>query len=214
MNSTGPSTGIIFSLQIYKEKLQLNIGITMNDFVTVFIVPKDINMSHPVLMIASLVAIGICVTDVILRRKGRKGLIPWPTWTMPPIFGIVVGSILLFFSTALFRNGIVQRNELVSAYERGEYEIAEGVVHVFHMQPAGGHDKGDIVRVGNTEFVIDHFRFTPGYDLTIARGGALKNGAYARVYHQKGTIMRIDIRKTQTDGGAGTNGFICLSGGN
>ena len=134
----------------------------MNDFVTVFVVPKDIDMSQPVVMIASFVCIGICTAEVILRKKGRKGIIPWRTY-LPPTFGIVVGSILLFFSMALFWSGIVQTNKLVSAYEHGEYNIVEGIVHVLHMQPAGGHDKGDILRIGNDEFVIDYFRFTPGY---------------------------------------------------
>lgn len=171
----------------------------MNDFVTVFVIPKDIDMSHPVLMIASSVCIAICVTEVILRKKGRRGIFPWPTLTMPPTFGIVVGSILLIGSSAIFIHSIFQSSKLVSAYKRGECEVAEGFVHVLHTQPRSGHDKGDIVRIGNKELEIDYFRLTPGYDLTIAHGGALKDGVYARVYHKKGTIMRIDIRKTKTD---------------
>lgn len=169
----------------------------MNDFVTVFIVPKDIEVSLFVVIIASLVAISICIAEVILRRKGRKGIIPWPTRTMPPTFGIVVGSILLISYSAIFIQSIVQTKMIVSAYEHGEYKVAEGVVHVLHKQPSGGHDKGDILRIGNNEFEIDYFQFTPGYDLTIAHGGALKDGVFARVYHQKDIIMRIDILKTQ-----------------
>ena len=127
--------------------------------------------------------ITICITEVILRKKDRRGIFPWPTLTMPPTFGIVVGSILLIGSSVIFINSIVQSHRLVSAYKHGECEVAEGIVHVLHNQPAGDNDKGDIVRIGNDEFIINYFRFTPGYDLTIAHGGALKN----RVYLNRGT---------------------------
>lgn len=170
----------------------------MNDFVTVFIVPKDIEVSVLVGAIMSLVFVVICIVEVILRKKGRKGIFPCPTWTLPPTFGIVIGSIILFGASTIFIRSIIQSNRLVSAYKRGEYEVAKGIVHVLHKQPAGGHDKGDIFRIGDDEFVINYFRFTPGYNLTIANGGVLKDGVYAKVYHQKGTIMRIDILKTQT----------------
>ena len=170
----------------------------MNDFVTVFIVPKDIDMARPVAIIASLVFIAISIADVILRKKGRKGIIPWPTWTMPPTFGIVVGSILLFGFSTIFIHSIVQSHRLVSAYERGEYEVVEGIIDILNMQPAHGHGRGDIIRIGNVEFeIID--RSKPGYTLTIANGGVLRDGIYARVYHKEDNIMRIDIRKTRTD---------------
>ena len=171
----------------------------MDDFVTVFIVPKDIDLPAIVLMIASLVATAICVAEVILRKKGRKGIIPWPKWTGPPELGIVAGSILLIGSSAIFISSIIQSNKLVSAYEHGQYEVTEGIVEVLHKQPHEGHDKDDIVRIGNQEFEIDYFNGTRGYNLTIAHGGALKEGVYAKVYHRKGTIIRIDIRKTQKD---------------
>ncbi len=168
----------------------------MNDFITEFIVPKESEVSVFVGMIASLVAIAIFVAEVILRKKGRTGLIPWPTWTLPPTFGIVVGSILLAGTSYVFVRSMVQTNRLLSAYEQAEYKVAEGIVDVLHMQPRGGHDRGDIVRIGSDEFEINSFRFTPGYNLTIAYGGVLRDGVYARVYHLKGIIMRIDIRKT------------------
>ena len=179
----------------------------MNDFVTVFTVPKNIDASILILIIPSLVFIAICIAEIVLRKKGRRGIFPWPTLTMPPIFGIVVGSILLIGASAILINSIIKTNRLVSAYKDGEYEIVEGIVHVLHKQTADSHDKVDVVKIGNTEFVINSSRFTPGYNLTIADGGVLKDGVYARVYHQKGTIMRIDIRKTKTDDNPiGTNG--------
>ena len=168
----------------------------MNDFITIFVIPRNTEAYIPILIIASLVTIAISVAEVILRKKG-KGIFPWATSTMPPTFGIVVGSILLIGYSAILIYSIVQSNRLVSAYKNGEYDIAEGIVHVLHTQPRGGHDKGDIVRIGNDEFVIDYHKFTVGYDLTITNGGVLKDGIYARVYHKKGIIMRIDIPKAQ-----------------
>ncbi|MCP4259574.1 MAG: hypothetical protein GY774_18995 [Planctomycetes bacterium] len=167
----------------------------MNDFTTVFVIPKEFDVSLIVGAIASLVLITICVADIVLRKKGRKGLIPWPTWTLPPTFGIVVGSILLMGISFVLVDSALQTNKLLSAYNQGKYKIAEGIVDVSHMQQYGGSGRGDIVRIGSEEFEIDYTSFTPGYSLTIAYGGVLKNGVYARVYHRKGIIMRIDIRK-------------------
>jgi len=167
----------------------------MNDFVTVFIVPKDIEVSLLVSMIVSLLLIAICVAEVILRKKGRKGIFPWPELTMPPTFGIVVGSIILIGASTIFIHSIIQSNRLVSEYERGEYEVVEGIINVLHMQPAHGNGRGDIVRIGNVEFEII-YRSKPGYTLTIANGGVLRDGIYARVYYKEDNIMRIDIHKT------------------
>ncbi len=167
----------------------------MNDFTTVFVIPKEFDVSPIVLSIASLVLITICVADIILRKKGRKGLIPWPTWTLPPTFGIVVGSILLMVYSCVLVASALQTNRLLSAYNQGKYKIAEGIVDVSHMQRHGGGGRGDIVRIGSEEFEIDYTSPTPGYTLTISHGGVLKDGVYARVYHHQGIIMRIDIRK-------------------
>ncbi|MCA9646393.1 MAG: hypothetical protein KC492_37160 [Myxococcales bacterium] len=66
-----------------------------------------------------------------------------------------------------------------------------------HVQPWEGHDLGDVVRLGDEEFVIDHFRSTPAYHQTIAYGGVLREGAAVRVWLYRGAVLRIDSSKAE-----------------
>lgn len=173
------------------------LGLLMNDFVTVFVIPKDVEWDLLAGAIAASLALIVSVSGVILRKKGLiRGS---GVFFRSPELGIVITSILLIGLSTVFIRTIVLSNRLVSAYEHGEYEVVEGTAVVVHVQPSGGHDRGDIVCIGRDVFTINYFHTTPGYNLTITHGGALRDGVYARVYHKKGTIMRIDIRKTQTD---------------
>jgi hypothetical protein len=89
----------------------------------------------------------------------------------------------------------MSRHELLSAFQQKRYDIIEGKVAVLHEQPETGHDKGDIVKVGNIKFTINYFTPTNAYKQTIAHGGVLKDGVYARVYYYEGKILRIDIKE-------------------
>jgi hypothetical protein len=76
----------------------------------------------------------------------------------------------------------------------GQSEVTEGTVHVIHMQSAHGHASGDNIIVGDRQFEIDYFRVTPGYRQTIAHGGALREGVYARLHHYDGVIIKVEVR--------------------
>jgi len=86
-------------------------------------------------------------------------------------------------------------NGLVSAYETKQYQVVEGEVRVLRQQPAHGHTSGDVVVVNGVRFEVNYFFATPAYRDTIAHGGALKPGVYARLYHADGAILRVDVRK-------------------
>jgi hypothetical protein len=86
-------------------------------------------------------------------------------------------------------------NGLVDAYKQQRYEIAEGDVKVLHSQPATGHTKGDVIRVGGAQFEINYFYATPAYHNTIAHGGVLKESTRVRLYHYNGEILRVDVEK-------------------
>jgi hypothetical protein len=75
---------------------------------------------------------------------------------------------------------------------------AEGVVQVSGMQAFSGHNPGDRITVGGQPFTVDYFHATPGYKQTIARGGALQNGVYARVHHCSGMILKVEVRTSET----------------
>jgi hypothetical protein len=86
-------------------------------------------------------------------------------------------------------------DRLVNAYQQMQYQIVEGPVQVLHQQPKTGHSKGDIVSVNGTQFEVNYFLATPAYRKTLAHGGALSAGTYARIYYSDGEILRVDIRK-------------------
>jgi hypothetical protein len=84
---------------------------------------------------------------------------------------------------------------LTEAYEKGRYQVSEGVVTVLHQQPAHGHASGDRIVVGGKAFEVNYFYATPAYQQTIAHGGALSAGTYARLGHVNGEIVRVEVRK-------------------
>jgi hypothetical protein len=95
-------------------------------------------------------------------------------------------------------------SELQEKYNSGEYQIAEGVVHVLHTQPEDGHDDGDIITIGDVTFEVNAYLFTLGYNTTISHGGVLTEGTYARVFYEYNEIytsksypcmiLRIDVK--------------------
>ncbi|MBC5766527.1 hypothetical protein [Ramlibacter albus] len=83
---------------------------------------------------------------------------------------------------------------LVQAYRNGTCEVAEGVVSVQFEQSRHGHSSGDRITIGGTKLVVNYFYATPAYRDTIAHGGVLRAGTYARVCHVDGAIVRVDVR--------------------
>jgi len=86
-------------------------------------------------------------------------------------------------------------DHLTEAYEKGRYEVSEGIVAVLREQPAHGHASGDRIVVDGKPFEVNYFYATPAYRQTIAHGGALQAGVYGRLSHVDGEIVRVEIRK-------------------
>jgi len=121
------------------------------------------------------------------------------------VFVIVWGLFWLYLHNFPYVFGHI--NSLVGAYRDGQYQIVEGQVQVLHEQPATGHTKGDIITVHGKQFEVNYFYLTPAYRNTVAHGGVLQSGVYARIYYYNnpwnlsrapdgsGEILRVDIRK-------------------
>jgi hypothetical protein len=78
---------------------------------------------------------------------------------------------------------------------RGERRVTEGVIHVTHQQPAHGHSSGDKISVGGRAFEVNYYLATPGYKQTIAHGGALREGVYARLHYEGGVILKVEVKQ-------------------
>ena len=136
------------------------------------------------------IAVLILGCSIFWARKYR-GLTIFKPSTAPIL--IVWGLIWSLISIPMHFSEENNSNALIEKYEQKQFEIAEGKVTVLRTQQKSGHQEGDLVKVGNKEFVIDFFRTTSAYKLTIAHGGHLKEGTYARIYHVGNKILRIDL---------------------
>jgi hypothetical protein len=99
----------------------------------------------------------------------------------------------------LWRIGITQTNRLLEIYHNGKSQVVEGVVRVSHEQPANGHSSGDKITIGDQKFEVNYFLVTPGYNKTIAHGGVLREGVFARLHHYEGVILKVEVGSKKID---------------
>jgi len=109
-------------------------------------------------------------------------------------FLLVWGLLWLALATFAFSHNLRWSYSFVRAYNSGAARMAEGRVHVLREQPADGHAPGDLVDIAGARLEVNYFVVTPAYTQTIAHGGALREGAQVRVWHHRGSILRVDIR--------------------
>jgi hypothetical protein len=165
--------------------------LAVSEFVTVFEIARGSNGVLADESFRLLIGIGALiggVTALILqwRTNGPK------SW-VGPLF--VTAWSLFWLYLHSFPYVLTHINSLVSAYRDGQYQVVEGQVQVLHEQPATGHTKGDIITVNGKQFEVNYFYVTPAYRNTLAHGGVLASGVYARIYYHNGEILRVDIRK-------------------
>jgi hypothetical protein len=121
-------------------------------------------------------------------RRSNKGL---PiTKRYAPV--IVIGIALLFFFLGHIDN--LGKEQMLKAYRNNKCQITEGLVHVRYEQLETGHTPGDKIEIGGHEFDIDYYLVTPGYKQTIAHGGVLREGVYARLHHYDGVILKVETK--------------------
>jgi len=166
-------------------------SLSVSDFVTVFEIARGSNGVFAEEVFRLLVGIAALIggaTALIFQWK-NGGLKSW----FGPIFVIAWGLFWLHLHNFPYVFGHI--NKLVKAYRDGQYQVVEGPVQMLYEQPATGHTKGDIITVNGKQFEVNYFYLTPAYRNTLAHGGVLGGGVYARLYYYDGEILRVDIRK-------------------
>ena len=108
---------------------------------------------------------------------------------------VVMGLCGTLMTGAIVMSDRYESKKLRGHYQQGRCVTTEGIVKVLYEQNVNGHDSPDQVEINGGLFEINFFEVSPAYTFTIAHGGCLKDGAYARVYHYDGDILRVDIRK-------------------
>jgi hypothetical protein len=163
----------------------------VSDFVTVFEIARGSNgvfAGEVFRLLVGVAAVIGGVTALIFQWKNNEA----KSW-FGPVFVIAWGLLWIYLHNFPYVFGHI--NSLVRAYRDGQYQVVEGQVHVLHEQPATGHTKGDIITVNGKQFEVNYFYVTPAYRNTLAHGGVLQSGLYARIYYYNGEILRVDIRK-------------------
>jgi hypothetical protein len=164
----------------------------VSDFVTIFEIARNSNgvFEGAVfrLLIGVVALIGALRALIRNRRResSRRDYIG-------PIFILVWSLGWIYLHNFPYVFGHI--NSLVDAYQQKQYQIVEGPVQILHQQAKTGHGKGDVVSVNGRQFEVNYFYATPAYNKTLAHGGALSAGTYARIYYFDGEILRVDLRK-------------------
>lgn len=148
---------------------------------TVYLIPGAPNWFFPALFV--VVGIG-SLADAVRRRRRQP---PHRT----AIFALS-GAVFLLAGVFIGIKAKRMHDQVYRAYIGGKCQEVEGVVHLEHLQRDGGHDQGDLVKLGGQTFVIDYYRFAAGYQKTVAQGGVLREGVSARVWLCDGAVARID----------------------
>lgn len=163
----------------------------VSEFVTVFEISRNSNGVLQDTGFRFLIGIACLVggVSVLVRRWRNNGAKGW----IGPMFLIAWSLFWLYLHN--FPHVLEHIDSLVRAYRDRRYQIVEGQVQVLHQQPATGHTKGDIIAVNGKQFEVNYFYFTPAYRKTLAHGGVLAAGVYARISYYNGEILRLDIRK-------------------
>lgn len=181
----------------------------MDELTTVFEITAGANgiredaVSRLVIGVIVLIA---GITGLVLRHRTQGR---FPRGLYGPTVMVAFGVLWLYMHLPLWRTSTSDIEYLVDVYRSGRCEILEGFVHVRHEQPATGHAPGDKIIVGGHEFEVNYFRVTPGYKRTISRGGALREGVFARLHHCHGVILKVEVadkeagRQSRTGGSRG-----------
>ena len=131
--------------------------LTITDFVTVFEIARGSNGVFPDACFRLLVGIAALtggVTALVFKWK-NNGLKSW----IPAVFAIVWSLFWLYLHN--FPHIFGHINNLVRAYQKGQYQVVEGQVQVLHQQPVTGHTKGDIITVNGKQFEVNYFTPRP-----------------------------------------------------
>jgi hypothetical protein len=165
----------------------------MNELHTVFDITVGSNGIGDDAWFRMAIGIGAAIAGMVWLGRAWRMQAGWrQLFNAASLIGL--GAIWLIVNLPLWTLATSNTDHLFLIPLSGQSEVTEGTVHVIHMQPAHGHASGDKIIVGNRQFEIDYFWVTPGYQQTIARGGALREGVYARLHHYDGVIIKVEVR--------------------
>jgi len=157
------------------------------DYVTVYQISKEsTDWSFALVGFIPLIA-GIIIILGKRKFKWKK-----PHWLLPIFF---CGFGVLWLCTAGM--GVLHEDsQALSAYQKGDYLVVEGQVTDFHPMPYEGHQM-ECFTVQEQRFCYSDFVIAPGFRNTASHGGPIRSGLQVRIAYTGGTILRLDIPRSQ-----------------
>ena len=165
----------------------------MNELRTVFDVTVGLNGIGDEAWVRMAIGIGAALAGMVWPARVWRMQAGWrQMFNAASLVGL--GAIWLIVTLPLRNLATSDTDRLLLIQLSGHSEVTEAAVHVTHMQPRHGHASGDKIIVGDRQFEINYFMVTPGHRQTIAHGGALREGVYARLHHYDGVIIKVEVR--------------------
>jgi len=142
------------------------------------------NFDDAVSSLALFGVIGLVIFFVAWKFKKLKHRIFLLLWGVCAGIG---GFLLVSFK-------VVEHLHTYMQYSNGNYETFEGTVLVLRQQPQHGHAPGDLIEIDGHKFELDYFTSFPGYHVSIANKGVLREGVYARVLVHDRLLLKVEYR--------------------
>jgi len=168
--------------------------LAVNSFKTVFEYSTAVSDIRAEILFRLLIGVVVVLVGVYGLSSRIKSDGFWTPKSISPVLFMFLG--IVWLAAHAFLNFVSEDSigSVRKSYQAKKFDVVEGTVVVKHEQPVTGHDKGDIISIGGKEFEIDFYRQGPCYTATIAHGGALHNGVYARLSYVDDKILKVEIR--------------------
>lgn len=118
-------------------------------------------------------------------------------WTQPhwlfAIFCCLFGTLWI---SVVGSSTLRANSDAFAAYQKGEYQIVEGVVTDFHPMPYEGHQE-ECFSVEEQRFCYSDYIIAPGFRNTASHGGPIRAGLQVRIAYLNGSILRLEVPKDQ-----------------
>jgi hypothetical protein len=170
------------------------------EYVTVYQVARDshyASFAHLV-VIFSIVSVAAPIGLGLVFLVGKMRF----HWRQPHWLVSVCLFALGFLALLIARPGNQhQDSDALLAYQKGDYQVVEGIVTNFDPMPYEGH-KSECFSVLDKRFCYSDYAIDPGFRNTASHGGPIRSGLKVRIAYKPTTrrnmILRIDVGRDQT----------------
>jgi hypothetical protein len=134
-----------------------------------------------------VIFLGVPFSILVFWRDLRN-----PGITSRKLFAIFGMAFFGICGTVAFVGNYHDYEQCKHAYERGDYDVAEGLVHDFQPMPYGGH-QNECFAVKETRFCYSDYATYPGFNNAASHGGPIREGLPVRISYIGNDILKIEI---------------------